>query len=1014
MQAVIALLASLDDETWSSVQVEPNEALQKVDILWHRDDGTRVVQVKSSINQIGKADAERWASDLFTATAADQYQLVLVGPCSQSVVEMGSFQVVEVPCPKNLDIEGLLREAAHNLDKFLEQVGLDRKSPIQRELMVNALTKHLSTLSSNGKAMSRSDLVELIKKWVGSITGSVTSAWEVVTFEPQRGIENAVAGKRLGPSDTDACPEFPICDDIAAELNRSHFYEVVGTPGCGKSITAWHVAKRYRSLGFSVWRPRATANAEDLISSLPRSRALLVVDDAHLFGGPFAMRMSEVSGPETKVLLVSTVEQASQASVICISPKRCVERLAMVLLPQREEVLPIIHRFDDRVGNRYGDTKFEERVRQAQRESTPWMFFWVLRGGWRTARREFESLSQFANAADVLLFIAAGQIASCDAGVSYEWLLSHAQNAGIDNGSLDKALGHLRRLGLVLHQDALRTKHITYAHRIAEECFGQGNRDTCSRLSQFIVKSVLADGWSLKGVSWLLDAVRYTDAFRWHQNATFQKLVEPLVLRCSGERDDIDWAAGCLMRVFRAFEITTDEILEYSELLLDWVTSHCGLVSYFCHDIVNELINRSDSITGSPARQFIDSVDAVRLADLANSVGISEFYRFGELLNRLAYYGPSWRSEFVERFDWSRVQKLILDAPANYASGVDSFVTGLSLLARPSDANGGLDFIEGIVPYVTSAINSRPAETIEAMHGVFWTCLGFYPKFLRGGAGPQEDQIRVAKQITANLDPQVFARALEEATSRALEQLARAFEVLSEIEPKFIGDVVDCLSQEHFFAATQDDWVNQSSELDHILRFFCGGEDLQPAAEWVRKNQHLIAGPLRTIFVCIAPEVAIEFHKAGRAIELADDHSHWQERAFAIGRLAKRDEPIAVEIVEQQLGSLIDEIHKLTLDEPQYVIRFFRVLFELSERLFDRFVSAIDLDNPIALKTIAQLSKNQPKERRHYQQVARCGCRMPGRISELSSELLRRLEDAPNVSQCTSETAPPVSDCRLQ
>lgn len=308
VQTIIALLESLGDENWSCVQIEPDLAHQKVDILWQGISGKRVDQVKSSIDQIGKADAENWASELRAGSVADRYRLILVGSCAQSVVEMGSYQGVEVPCPKNLDIEGLLSEAAHRLDKFFELAGLDRKTPTQRELMVHALTTHLSTLSSKGRAMSRSELGELIKTWAGSITGLVESGWEIVTFDRQRGIESAVAGKRLGPSDTDACPQFPVCDDIVAELSRSHFYEVVGTPGCGKSITGWHVAKRFQTTGHSVWRPRTSANVDELISSLPRTRAILVIDDAHLYGRPFAIRMSEVSAPETKVLLVSTVQ----------------------------------------------------------------------------------------------------------------------------------------------------------------------------------------------------------------------------------------------------------------------------------------------------------------------------------------------------------------------------------------------------------------------------------------------------------------------------------------------------------------------------------------------------------------------------------------------------------------------------------------------------------------------------------------------------------------------------------
>src|SRR5262249_1571258 len=160
---------------WENVSIEPDESLQKVDILWGRSAGKKVVQVKSSSNQIGKTDAEHWASELLSGASADSYALILVGPCAQSVVEMGSFRGVSIPCPKSLDIEGLLHEAAHTLDKFLESEGLDRRSASQRELMVNALTTRLSASSADAKPLSRTAFIALLKEWISAISGPVGS-----------------------------------------------------------------------------------------------------------------------------------------------------------------------------------------------------------------------------------------------------------------------------------------------------------------------------------------------------------------------------------------------------------------------------------------------------------------------------------------------------------------------------------------------------------------------------------------------------------------------------------------------------------------------------------------------------------------------------------------------------------------------------------------------------------------------------------------------------------------------
>lgn len=995
VQAVIALFDSLDDHAWETVQVEPDQHTQKVDILWTGQKGKRAVQVKSSINQIGKTDAEEWASELRSGAVADDYCLVLIGPCSQSVVEMGTFRGVRIPRPKSLDLDGLFREAAHALDKFLEHERLQRTTATQRELMVKALTTHLSTLSTRGSVFSRNELVDVLKQWTAALAppgGSADLPWERVSFEFQRGIESAVAGKRLGPSDTDACPEFAACDEIVAELNRSHFYQVVGTPGCGKSITGWHVARRFEKAGVAVWRPRAAARVDELVASVPRvQRTLLVVDDAQVYGRLFVERMSEVSGPELRVLMISTVQELSHSSAICLPPKRGVETLTAVLPAQRDRLLPIIRQYDTRVGTNYFDQPFEDRLRQAGRENTPWEFFWVLRGGWQTARRELESVKQFAHATDVLLIVAVGQIASCDAGVTTDWLRERARGAGIGPREVDVALGHLCKLNMIQQQDTVRTRHISYAYRIVEESLQQSTRESRTRMARPVVDALLGDGWSLRGVAWTLDAINRPTVGRGVIREAFGALIGPLTQRCAKESHDLDWAAGCLSRLFTVFEVSTEEILEHGDLVRGWAETRAGLVSLFCSTVVNELINRSDKATGEPARAFIERIDGYRLADVVNSIGVDECYAVGQLLDRLAFYRPGWATRFFERFDWPRIRDIILAANPDRASAVDPFVTGVTMLSRGPSDQCSLQYVEGIIPYLSRAVHSRPCEVIEEMHGVFWTCLGYMPGFLRGGHEPADDQVRVAKQVVARLEPQPFARAMETATPRDLEGLARGYGVIREIAPDFIGSIATCLSEDAFLATTQDAWRQQSSELDHLIRYFCIGPSCEPAASWARKAQRHLPGPLPVLYACIVPDLAIECHKSGRGIDLVGQDGRLRETSFAIVRLAKLDKSLTVEVVDQQLDRVLEEMYKLGFHAPQHLLRLFRTLHALSSELFAKFVDRVDLEHPAALKTSEQLRTRQKNDRRGYERIARRGERMGGRLAELSAEFLRRL-----------------------
>jgi hypothetical protein len=271
VQTVIALLESLDRSDWGQLTIEPTYGSDKIDILWSGASATRACQVKSSINQINQPAVKKWAAELEAQSTADELTLILVGPCSSSVARMGSHGKVAIPCPRSPNFEEMLGFTAHLLDRFLVREKIHAQSPSHRELMVYALVTKLSIFASDGSPIERHKFVELLKTWVKDIAAPTNLSWELVDFSHQRGIENAIAGKRLGPADVNQCPEFPICKQVVIELKRSHWYSIVGKRGCGKSITAWQAAKKFHNVGYSVWRPHYNAEADELLKSLPKS-----------------------------------------------------------------------------------------------------------------------------------------------------------------------------------------------------------------------------------------------------------------------------------------------------------------------------------------------------------------------------------------------------------------------------------------------------------------------------------------------------------------------------------------------------------------------------------------------------------------------------------------------------------------------------------------------------------------------------------------------------------------------
>jgi len=167
LQTLISLLDGLEtDSEWNSLIIEPKMSSEKVDVLWIFPNYRKAVQVKSSQNQITKSLVEKWAKELEMSVESQDYEIILLGPCSQSVIDLGKVGNVKIPTPRVLDIFALIEQSAHRLDRYLERKGISKIPSFARELIVNGLITKLEAYSTQSTPISRSDFDKLIGEWV--------------------------------------------------------------------------------------------------------------------------------------------------------------------------------------------------------------------------------------------------------------------------------------------------------------------------------------------------------------------------------------------------------------------------------------------------------------------------------------------------------------------------------------------------------------------------------------------------------------------------------------------------------------------------------------------------------------------------------------------------------------------------------------------------------------------------------------------------------------------------------
>jgi len=187
VQTMVLILDALQDEKpWSEVSLEPNHESEKVDIKWIFSNHTKVVQVKSSINIFSKSAVEKWCSDLRKSTKADDYELVLVGPTSESIINLTKtgFQGVNIPHPINLDLVSSIKQVAHDLDKYCETRNIPSRDPSAREILAKALVAELETYSTEGKFLKRAEFDNLLAKWILLLLPKVVGSTEISVTAP--------------------------------------------------------------------------------------------------------------------------------------------------------------------------------------------------------------------------------------------------------------------------------------------------------------------------------------------------------------------------------------------------------------------------------------------------------------------------------------------------------------------------------------------------------------------------------------------------------------------------------------------------------------------------------------------------------------------------------------------------------------------------------------------------------------------------------------------------------------
>jgi len=767
------------------------------------------------------------------------------------------------------------------------------------------------------------------------------SAWHVVTYRGSRDVGSALRGERLSPSDVNACPPLAEVDLLVDALQADRAVVLNGPTGCGKSISAYQALRKLATLGFETLRLRDGARDRGIGSWLvdlrcfPRPKVLLV-DDAQDLSPDTVRELAELADAKTLVLVAGIDHVAGGVRTVRLGAGAAVARLARWVRDERISLFALVQGLDDQVGSHPLDIFFDHRIDAAERQKTPWLFFYTLTGGWRRIRRAAIELRDVDRSDLALVAVAVAQIAAVDIGVDRATLLTLAAKVGRNDAWIDASLHELVRRRLVFETDGrFRCAHLQTAYVVlswmlhprplrlpptarpvvppiasavaAAPPSSQGpsavtppghldlpnadvlaDREAACELVSFMLDSPETP---LRGLSWLAGGGSFwgtREMLRW-KGVLGPERDEKLATRALSTSADGDVAAAAQLLADTIAQSSSkgavlDTMRAHEYRLREWFATIAPENAWALGNLTNNLHQPDPGL----AAQLVSYADTARLASLVTAGGWPHSSSTGHALDRFCNVGSESLREVIRtHLDYQEYTRMFDD-------GDPEFWRAVTLIADLTSVDHGLalHLLAHCGPHLASQFQTDPVGQWNDMTDLVIR-LGYGPRFLRGRKHrPPADVTRAIKAFTGALNRQRIADTLAGPNDRWGQTNFDGFiNLLSEADPSVFAEISSLVDMQRFEeslraaphrAALYVALFLQDVHADELHAIL---DRLEPSLE-----------TLDPFFVYIAPDVGARAIRRGLPLDLELDHQRWGFAAEVLDRLRADDPAIAAEV----------------------------------------------------------------------------------------------------------------------
>lgn len=759
--------------------------------------------------------------------------------------------------------------------------------------------------------------------------------WETVDFSYQRGIAYAIMGYRLTPADVKTCPRSPQVEKIKLQLAIVDYVIVQGEPGCGKSISLYQVAHDFYQQNWKVYRYIGTDSSRIPSISNNTEPSIYILDDAQCFPDNMIESISAQARPNAKILFSKTLTSSSRLDSILLTNIDAVKILHRDFLLRKNEVMPIVHKYDRRVGINPGDLPLEWRLNEASKALTPWQFNYVLRGGWQTMKEQYQNICNHRNYDLLTAAIALFQIVQLDSSIDYHWLCDYfySQNQSLTWNNDD--LQYLTNRKIVLSVDDVRIIHIESAAVIIAQFWDTTLPIKKQSLCIALENMVLGKKCKPLGLVWLLNMVHRHTIFCCEKALISEKIIDS-ILENLDEIKSSENRAGISFFMEKIFDIDYPKngfwyFKKHWNLLLDWIAHASSENAYAYSRLINSLHNEDKM----QHRIFAKSMDWSQISYSMQKESTPNLYAWGDLLNRLTCSLSKQEYPLVKEALYPAISKIISTVTVKNIAAFSDFLSSTAHLLSTST----YEIVQQLLPIYGNYFKTNLIEAIQIFDFEFF--LNICGLSLLGQYHASKEQKATASAIVETIPDTEFAEVISNSTPRDWQRIHEIIYLIWKYNKAKARKIVTLVNLSKLSENAKSAW-NDKSDIEHIcIGLYIGSKKV--SRQFISDNQERIQ-IVPPYVTAISPLTAITLFERGISVELLSWHK-WDIGLSALSGIIEKNEVSAKLILHSNIDSIIERLIEVSSCDFENgdCLKFLKLIYEFDPDSYKKILSSLDI-----------------------------------------------------------------------